>query len=155
MRHLCTANFDIWLVGVGILWLLNNIKLKTCFLEILVKSVVDHFIGDWVNLHFWHHTFLFQTNFISLFLLLSTICILQNCIQVSLHVLSLVTDAWIKLEILILLPQIILTSHLFFEDWMLIDSHGISEITLSSLPFDFNNSLGSRIDSWMMRFQVH
>jgi hypothetical protein len=45
LRHLSAPNFDIRLICVCILWLLYNVKLKTCLLEISIKSVVDHFIG--------------------------------------------------------------------------------------------------------------
>lgn len=153
--HLCTSDFDIRLVCVSVLRLLDNVKLETCFLEVSIKPIVDHFVGKRVNLYLWHHWLLFQGGFISLLLLLSTICVLENSVQISLHVLCFVTDLRVKLEIFILLTEIVFPSHLFFEYGMLIHAHWISKVTLSRVPLNLDNSLRCRIDSWMMCLQIH
>ena len=44
LRHLCTSNLDFRLVCVSVLRLLDNVKLETCFLEVSIEPIVDHFV---------------------------------------------------------------------------------------------------------------
>lgn len=46
LRHLGAPNLDIGPVVVGILWLLNDVELVARLLEISVKPVVHHLVGE-------------------------------------------------------------------------------------------------------------
>lgn len=155
LRHLSAPNLDFRFVSVGILWLLNNIKFEAGLLEISVESIVDHFVGHRVDLHLWHHRLLLHTCLISLLLLLPPISVLQNSVEIPLHVFGFVTDARIELKIFVLLLQIVFPSHLLFENRVLIHAHRVSKITLAGLSLDFNNPLRSRVDPGMVRLQIH
>lgn len=155
LRHLSAPNLDFRFVSVGILWLLNNIKFEAGLLEISVESIVDHFVGHRVDLHLWHHRLLLHTCLISLLLLLPPIRVLQNSVEIPLHVFGFVTDARIELKIFVLLLQIVFPSHLLFENRVLIHAHRVSKITLAGLSLDFNNPLRSRVDPGMVRLQIH
>lgn len=155
LRHLSAPNLDFRFVSVGILWLLNNIKFEAGLLEISVESIVDHFVRYRVDLHLWHHRLLLHTCLISLLLLLPPISVLQNSVEIPLHVFGFVTDARIELKIFVLLLQIVFPSHLLFENRVLIHAHRVSKITLAGLSLDFNNPLRSRVDPGMVRLQIH
>jgi len=150
LRHLCAPNFDIWLISISIFRNLNNIKFKTSFLEVSIEPIMNHFIWEWIDLNLWHHRFLPQGSFLSLLLLLSTVCVFKNSIKISLHIFGFAANLWIEFKVLVLLSQVVFSSDLLFEDWMLINSHWITKVTLSSLSLNLNDSLRSRIDSWMM-----
>ena len=155
LRHLSAPNLDFRFVSVGILWLLDNIEFEAGLLEISVESIVDHFVGHRVDLHLWHHRLLLHTCLISLLLLLPPISVLQNSVEIPLHVFGFVTDARIELKIFVLLLQIVFPSHLLFENRVLIHAHRVSKITLAGLSLDFNNPLRSRVDPGMVRLQIH
>ena len=44
LRHLSTSYLDFWFKVLGILWNLNNLQLIASLLEIIIESVMDHFI---------------------------------------------------------------------------------------------------------------
>lgn len=88
-------------------------------------------------------------------MLLSTVSVLQYCVQVPLHALGLVTDLRVEFEVLILLTKVVFPSHLLFEYGVLVNAHRVAKITLSRLPLDLYDPLRRWIYSWMMRLQVH
>ena len=79
------ANLDLRLVSVGIFRLLHDVQLEAGLLEIAVEPIVDHLVGEGIDLDLRGHSLLLKIGLIGLLLLLATIGILEDGIEVSLQ----------------------------------------------------------------------
>ena len=96
---------------------------------------------------------LLQIGLVRLLLLLPTVGVLQDGVEVSVKLLGPLADLRIELQVLVLLPEVVFSANLLLYDRVLVDADGIAELT-RALPFDLYNPLGSDIDPRMVRLQV-
>ena len=83
---------------------------------------MDHLVGERIDLNLWGHCLLLEISLVRLLLLLATIGILQNCIEVALEKSRPLTDLWVELKILLLLSKVVLSADLLLDDRVLIDT---------------------------------
>lgn len=85
LGHLGASDFNIWFILIGVLRHLNNLKLVTRLLEIGVEPVMNHLVGQRVDLHLWRCRFLLEICFVGLLLLLAASRVFEDGIEITLQ----------------------------------------------------------------------